>query len=71
MEIHGSKDTRVIDVLETTEAPENGHAGIRASPSEKGAGLLTQLKCICTNAHSTGNKQEELGAMFQQETGTY
>ena len=27
-----SKDTRVIDVLETTEVPENGHVGIRASP---------------------------------------
>lgn len=28
---HGSKDRRVIDVLETTEVPKNGHVGIRAS----------------------------------------
>jgi len=28
----GSKDARVIDVFKTTEAPENGHRGIRASP---------------------------------------
>jgi len=28
-----SKDTRVIDVLETAEILENGHAGIMASSS--------------------------------------
>lgn len=27
-----SKDTRVVDVLETTEASENGHRRIRAFP---------------------------------------
>ena len=27
----GSKDTKVIDVLETTEVPLNGHIGIRVS----------------------------------------
>jgi len=31
-EPYNSKDTRVIDVLETMERPENGHVGIRASP---------------------------------------
>lgn len=30
--LHGSKDKRIIDVLGTTDAPENGHVGIRASP---------------------------------------
>ena len=29
---YSSKDTRVMDVLETTEAPKNGHVGIRVSP---------------------------------------
>lgn len=28
----GSKDTRVTGALENIEAPENGHAGLRASP---------------------------------------
>jgi len=31
----GSKDARAIDVLETTEAPENGHTGIRAASQKK------------------------------------
>lgn len=35
----GSKDTRVTDVLETMEVPENGHTGIRAAPHKKAAGL--------------------------------
>lgn len=28
----GSKDTRAFNVIETTEAPENGHIGIWACP---------------------------------------
>ncbi|KAK4828051.1 hypothetical protein QYF61_023089 [Mycteria americana] len=63
-----SKDKRVMDVLETTEAPENGHVGIRASPPKKVAGSIAQLKCIYTNAHSMGNKQEELEAIVQQDS---
>ncbi|KAK4823371.1 hypothetical protein QYF61_001719 [Mycteria americana] len=31
------------------------------------AGSITQLKCIYINAHSTGNKQEDLEAIVQQE----
>ncbi|GAB0175367.1 hypothetical protein GRJ2_000001900 [Grus japonensis] len=62
-----SKDARVIDVLETTEVPENGHIGIRASPPKKVAGSIAQLKCIYTNGCSLGNKQEELEAIVQQE----
>ncbi|GAB0205446.1 hypothetical protein GRJ2_003010200 [Grus japonensis] len=30
-------------------------------------GSVAQLKCIYTNAHSMGNKQEELEAIVQQE----
>lgn len=63
----GSNDARVNDVLETTEVPENGHAGFRASLPEKAARLIAQLKCINTNAHSMGNKQEDLEAMVQPE----
>ena len=62
-----SKDTRVIDVLEPTEVPVNGHVGIRASPNKKVAGSIVPVKCICTNAHSRGNKQEELEATVQLE----
>ena len=61
----GSKNARVIDVLETTEAPESDHIGIRASPTKKVAGSIAQLKCIYTNACSMGNKQEELEAIGQ------
>ena len=63
----GSKDARVIDVLETMEAPDNGHIGIRACPPKKVAGPIAQLKCIYTNARSMGNKQEELEAIVQRE----
>ncbi|KAK4819370.1 hypothetical protein QYF61_001649 [Mycteria americana] len=56
-----------MDVLETTEAPENGHVGIRASPTKKVTGSIAQLKCIYTNACSMDSKQEELGAVVQQE----
>ena len=63
----GSKDARVIDVLDTAEVPENGQVGIRASPPKKVAGSIAPLKCIYTNARSMGNKQEELEAIVQQE----
>ncbi|KAK4818722.1 hypothetical protein QYF61_018701 [Mycteria americana] len=62
-----SKDTRVMDVLQNTEAPDHGHAGIRASPPKKAAGSIAQLKCIYTNARSTGHRQEELEVLVQQE----
>jgi len=32
----GSKNAKVIDVLETTEAPKNDQVGIRASPPKRG-----------------------------------
>ena len=31
-----------------------------------GVRAMAQLKCICTSAHSMGNKQEELEAIVQQ-----
>ena len=64
---HGSKDTRVVDALETTGVPENSHMGIRTSPLKKVAGSIAQLQCICTDARSMGNKQEELEAIVQLE----
>jgi len=33
-----------------------------------GVRSTAQLKCIYTNAHSTGNKQEELEAIVQQDS---
>ena len=64
-EPHGSKDSRVIDVLETMEVPENSHIGTRASPPKKVVGSIAQLKCIYTNARSTDSKQQELEAIVQ------
>lgn len=49
------------------EVPENAQVGIRASPLRKVLGSVAQLKCIYTNARSTGNKPEELEAIVQQE----
>lgn len=46
MESHSSKDPRVIDVLETTEAPENGPTGIRASSHKKAVGSIPQLNAF-------------------------
>lgn len=60
-----SKDKTVIDVLETTEVPENGRIGIRPCRSRKVVGSIAQLKCICTTAHSMGNKQETLETVVQ------
>ena len=60
----GSKDTRVIDELEITEAPENVHLGSGASTTKKVVGLIAQLKCNYTNACSVGNKQEDLEAIM-------
>ena len=62
-----SKGSRVIEVLETMEAPKNGHIGIEASPPRKVAGSVAQLKHIYTSACSMGNKREELEAIVQQE----
>lgn len=62
----GSKDTKVIGVLESTEPPDNGYAGIRASSPHKVAGSVVQLKCIYSNTGSMGNKQEELEPIVPQ-----
>lgn len=64
--IQFGKDTRIIHVLEITEAPENGHIGLKASSHKKVAGSIAQLRCIYTNAYSMGNK-EELEAIMQQQ----
>ena len=41
-------------------APEEQHKGIPATPASKSASLGAQLKCLYANAHSMGNKEEEL-----------
>ncbi|GAB0186117.1 hypothetical protein GRJ2_001077000 [Grus japonensis] len=43
-----------------TQAPEVQQKGIPATPASKSASLRAQLKCLYANAHSMGNKQEEL-----------
>ena len=58
---------RIIDVLETVEAPGNDHVGIRTCPPKKVVGSIAQLEYIHTNACSMDNKQEELEAIAQQE----
>ncbi|PKU44939.1 hephaestin-like protein 1 [Limosa lapponica baueri] len=62
-----SENAKIIDVLESKEASENGHVGIRASPHKKVVGSIAQLKYIYTNTCSIGNKLEELEAIVQQE----
>lgn len=47
----GSKNTRVIDVLETMEVPENSHTEIRAGPPQKGSRIESPNKSAPTNAH--------------------
>lgn len=42
----GRRKARVIDVLETVEALEDGHKGVTASHQKKVAGSIVQLKCI-------------------------
>ena len=39
--------------------------GIREGSSEKATRPIAKLKCLHTNAHSMGNKQEELETMVQ------
>ena len=63
-----NKDARVVNVLETTEVPENGHVGIRASPPQKVAGSIAQLKCIYTNGHSMDKKQENWEPLCSRKT---
>lgn len=60
----GSKDKRAFYVIESTEAPGNGHTGIWASLSKNVVGSITKPKRICTKACRMGNK-EKLGV--QQE----
>lgn len=62
-----SKYIRAIDALEPTEVPENDHVGIRAFPQKMVVGSTTQLKCLCTNSPSMGNRQEALEAIVQWE----
>ncbi|XP_010148817.1 PREDICTED: sodium/potassium/calcium exchanger 2-like [Eurypyga helias] len=51
---------RVVDALETTEASENGHIGIRASPPKKMPGSIAQLKCLYTNARIMDEEADEI-----------
>ena len=54
------------DVLGTNrETPVKSLKGIRACSSKKVTRQVAQLKCLYTNAHSMGNKQEELEATVQ------
>lgn len=64
----GSKDTRVVDVLETVEASENGHVGIRDFPHKMWQESPLQMKTIYVNAHSMDSKQEDLEMLFSRET---
>lgn len=56
MQQQGCKDARFVD-LESMETLENGHAGTRASLSEKPAGFMIQLMCLYTSACSRKNRR--------------
>lgn len=59
-----SIDTRYTPELGIMVAPRNDEVGIRAISSRNVMRSIAQLKCIYTNAHSSGIKQEELEAML-------
>ena len=46
------------------ETPEYGREGIRATATQ----MEAQIRCFYTNAHSMGNKQEELEAIVRSES---
>ena len=48
------------DRVHNRRAPEEKHKGIPATPASKSASSGAQLKCLCANVCSMGNKQEEL-----------
>ena len=58
------KKTRVGVRLVAMETHEYGHEGIRTTATQK----EVQLRCFYNNAHSMGNKQEELDAIVQLES---
>ena len=45
--------------------PQTCPGGIREGSSDKAMRPIAKLKCLYTNAHSMGNKQEELEAVVQ------
>ena len=67
VDMQHTKDARDTDGSVTVLTPVKGQAGLRTSKCKKVLGTSIHLKCIYTNAHSMGNKQEELEALMQQE----
>lgn len=57
---YGNKDRRVSDVLETMEAPENGHVGIRASLPKEVVESTAQWKGLYTSTHNMNKQQVKL-----------
>lgn len=63
----GSKDTRVIDVLETTDLPEDDHRGIKDFSPKKGDEINSPVgddEINLPSAGSVGRKQEELETSY-------
>ena len=58
------KNMRAGMRLVAVETPECAHEGIRVTTTHK----ETKLRCLYTNAHSMGNKQEELEAIVCLES---
>lgn len=50
------------------ETPVKRHKEIRPCSSDKVSQLITQLKCLDTNGHKVGNKQEEMEDTTQLES---
>lgn len=59
-EPHSSKGPRVMDVLETTQAPANGPTGIRASSHKKAVGSISQPNAF-TPVHAAWAKNTGAG----------
>ncbi|PKU47468.1 rna-directed dna polymerase from mobile element jockey-like [Limosa lapponica baueri] len=65
---YSSEDIKRSNRLATTEGTKHGRVGNRARPPQRVAGQSAQLKCIYTNTHSMGNKQEKLEAIVWHES---
>ncbi|KAJ7395572.1 hephaestin-like protein 1 [Pitangus sulphuratus] len=65
-----SKNTRLIEGMETVKVPENSHAGTEASSPQKMVGSIAWLKCTFTNERGMYNEQEELEAIVQQKNSS-
>lgn len=66
--VRDAKEPVDANTLENNgETPVNRPIGIGNGSSKKVMQPIARLRCLCTNARSMGDRQEELEAMVQLE----